>query len=80
MDILPISDARKQLADLGNRVSMRGERIIIERQGKGLFALVPLEDLDLLERLEDKVDLEAIRNRLDEPSLSLASLKEELGL
>ena len=80
MDSIPISDARKQLSDLGNRVSLRGERIIIGRQGKGLFALVPLEDLDLLERLEDKMDIEAIRQRLDEPTQSLASLKKELGL
>ncbi len=80
MNSIPISDARKQLSDLGNRVSLRGERIIIGRQGKGLFALVPLEDLDLLERLEDKMDIEAIRQRLDEPTQSLASLKKELGL
>lgn len=80
MNSIPISDARKQLSDLGNRVSMRGERIVIGRQGKGLFALVPLEDLDLLERLEDKLDLEAIRARLDEPTQSLAALKEDLGL
>ena len=79
MNSIPISDARKQLSDLGNRVSLRGERIIIERKGKGLFCFVPLEDLDLLERLEDKMDLEAIRRRLDEPSQSLASLKKELG-
>ena len=80
MNSIPISEARSQLADLGNRVSLRGERIIVERKGKGLFAFVPLEDLDLLERLEDKMDIEAIRRRLDEPTQSLASLKEELGL
>ena len=80
MTTIPISDARSQLADLGNRVSLRGERIIIERKGKGLFAFVPLEDLDLLERLEDKMDLEIIRHRLNEPTQSLASLKEELDL
>ena len=80
MNSIPISEARSQLADLGNRVSLRGERIVIERKGKGLFAFVPLEDLDLLERLEDKLDLDVIRSRLDEPSVSLASLKEELDL
>ena len=80
MNSIPISDARKQLSDLGNRVSMRGERIVIGRQGKELFALVPMEDLDLLERLEDKLDLETIRRRLDEPAVPLADLKEELGL
>jgi len=80
MTTIPISDARSQLADLGNRVSLRGERIIIERKGKGLFAFVPLEDLELLERLEDKVDLETIRQRLEEPSVSMAVLRKELDL
>lgn len=80
MNSIPISDARKQLSDLGNRVSMRGERIVIGRQGKDLFALVPMEDLDLLERLEDKLDLGTIRQRLDEPAVPLADLKEELDL
>ncbi len=80
MNSIPISDVRKQLSDLGNRVSMRGERIVVGRQGKELFALVPMEDLDLLERLEDKLDLETIRERLDEPTVPLADLKKELGL
>ena len=77
---LPISDARDHLADLGNRVSLRGERIVIERRGKNLFALVPVEDLELLERMEDEMDLQAIRDRLSEPSTTFAKLKKELGL
>ena len=80
MTILPISDAREQLADLGNRVALLGERVLIERRGKGLFALVSVEDLELLERLEDEIDLEAIRARMAEPSKSLAQVKKDLGL
>ena len=80
MTTLPISIAREQLADLGNRVALRGERIVIERRGKNLFAVVPVEDLELLERLEDEMDLETIRRRLKEPSEPLAKLKKELGL
>ncbi len=75
-----ISDAREHLADLGNRVALRGERIVVERRGKNLFALVPVEDLELLERLEDKMDLDAVRRRLDEPAHSLEQLREDLGL
>ncbi len=80
MTRLPISEARDHLADLGNRVSLRGERIVVERRGKELFALVPVEDVDLLERLEDEMDLDAIRARLSEPTSSLAEVKKELGL
>ena len=80
MTTLPISDAREHLADLGNRVSLRGERIVVERRGKNLFALVPVEDLELLEQIEDRLDLETIRRRLAEPTVSLGKLKKELGL
>lgn len=80
MTKLPISEARDHLADLGNRVSLRGERIVIERRGKNLFALVPVEDAELLERMEDKLDVEAIRKRLSEPAIPLAKVKKELGL
>jgi len=80
MTTLSISVAREQLADLGNRVSLRGERIVIERRGKNLFAFVPVEDLELLERLEDEMDLETIRERLNEPTRPLAGIRKELGL
>lgn len=80
MATLPISNARDHLADLGNRVSLRGERIIVERRGKNLFALVPVEDLELLERMEDEMDLQVLRERLNEPTRPFAKLKKELGL
>ena len=80
MTTLPISTAREHLADLGNRVSLRGERIVIERRGKSLFAFVPVEDLELLERLEDEMDLDAIRERMNEPTKPFAKFKKELGL
>jgi len=77
---VPISEARERLADLGNRVALRGERVVVERRGKDLFALVPVEDVELLERIEDEMDLAAIRRRLKEPSKSLAKVLKELGL
>ena len=80
MTTLPISIAREHLADLGNRVSLRGERIVIERRGKNLFAFVPVEDLELLERLEDEMDLDTIRERMHEPTKPFAKFKKELGL
>ena len=80
MDSISISEAREHLADLGNRVSLRGERLIIERRGRNLFALVPVEDVELLERLEDRLDLDAIREAKDQPSKPWAEVKKELGL
>ena len=80
MTTVPISEAREHLADLGNRVSLRGERVVVERRGKNLFALVPVEDVELLERLEDKLDLDAIRAAKDEPTKPWSKVKKALGL
>ena len=80
MTTIPISEAREHLADLGNRVALRGERLVVERRGKNLFALVSVEDLELLERMEDEMDLKAIRAARKEPSIPFAVVKKELGL
>lgn len=80
MTSIPISEVRERLADLGNRVSLRGERVIVERRGKNLFALVPVEDAELLERLEDKLDLDAIRASRRVQSRPWAEVKKALGL
>ncbi len=80
MTTVPITEAREHLADLGNRVCLRGERVVVERRGKNLFALVPVEDVELLERLEDKLDLDAVRAARDEPSKPWAEVKKALGL
>lgn len=80
MNTIPISEAREHLADLGNRVALRGERLVIERRGKNLFALVPVEDVELLERLEDEMDLEAIRAARKEPTKPWSEVKKALGL
>ncbi len=60
------AEARSNFSDLVNRVSYGGERILIDRRGKSVAAIVPLEDLELLERLEDKVDLELALRALAE--------------
>ena len=53
MSNVSVSALRSDLADTVNRVAFKGERVIVERQGKGVVALVPMEDLALLEEMED---------------------------
>jgi prevent-host-death family protein len=48
-----ITQARDTLADLVGRVQYGGEHIILERRGKPVGALVSIEALELLDRLED---------------------------
>jgi len=44
-------DLRQRLGDLLNRVALRHDEFIIERKGKPLAAMVPVEKLLQLERL-----------------------------
>ena len=77
---MPIGEARKHLADVGRRISRRGERLLVERRGKPLFAMVPVDDVALLERLEDQLDLEAVRAATPSPSKPWKQVKKALGL
>lgn len=56
------SKARDEFGDLLNRVAYARERVVIERSRKPLAAIIPLEDLELFERLlaehEDRMDAE----------------------
>jgi prevent-host-death family protein len=61
---LEVTDARQKLADTINRVAYGKERILLRRRGKDMAALVPVEDLALLEELEDRSDVEAARAAL----------------
>jgi prevent-host-death family protein len=45
-----VTQARAELAELVNRVGYTGERILLTRHGKPLAALVPVEDLEALDR------------------------------
>lgn len=86
MSIMRASDLRENFAEAVNRVTYGGERIIVERRGKHLMAMVSLEDLAILEALEDKIDGEAAlkvesdaRSAGEEP-VSLDDVRRELGL
>jgi hypothetical protein len=43
-------------------------------------ALAPTDREELLEQIEDYMDLEEVRKRLNEPTIPLADVKRELGL
>ena len=84
MEQVAITDAREDLAEVVNRVSYRDERIVLTRRGKRLVAVVPIADLELLERLENAADVEEIRTALSDPDnaepIPWERLKAELGL
>jgi prevent-host-death family protein len=81
MTRLQVSEFRNTLAEVGNRVAYNGERYEIERNNKPLFAVVPIEDAELLERLEDKMDLQLAAKAIKEGKfIDWDELKKELNL
>jgi prevent-host-death family protein len=76
------SQARKDFAETINQVVYRGERIVLHRRGKNLAAIVPIADLELVEALEDRMDVDAARKALKErgTNIPLKQIKKELGL
>lgn len=66
MTRLAVTEARDNFADLLNKVAYGGDRVLVERHGKPLAAIVSAEDLELLEKLEDQLDLLDALNALEE--------------
>ncbi|MEX0725234.1 MAG: type II toxin-antitoxin system Phd/YefM family antitoxin [Planctomycetaceae bacterium] len=78
---MKVVDVRNNLADALNRVAYAGERIVLERRGKGVAALVSMEDLELLQRIEDEADIKAARKAMKEKGgISLEDYKKKHGL
>ena len=75
---------RAQLSEIINRAAFGKERLFLTRRGKRIAAIVPIEDIDLLEALEDKIDLEEARTSLTEAkkkgTVSWEKLKKNLSL
>lgn len=82
MTRIAASEARMDFADIVNKVAFGGERVTLQRHGKDVAAIVPVEDLRLIEALEERMDLQAARAALKEkgPRIPWSRLKKELGL
>jgi len=65
------SAAQKSHSTVSNsltRVVTKGERVKVHRRGKAVAALIPLEDLALLEELEDRLEVEEALKVLNDPT------------
>ena len=72
------------MADVLNRVAYAKDRVRITRHGKEVAAVVPIEDLELIERLEDEIDIreaeKALREAKKKGTIPLRKIREEFGL
>jgi len=81
MTKVSMTKARQDFTDIANRVMFGNERIYIEKNNKPAVAVVPVNDAELLEALEDKIDLEEALKALKEPgTIRLKDLKKKLGI
>ena len=87
MTRLNVSKAREEFPEVVNRAAYGNERTIVSRRGKDMAAVIPIEDLRLLERLSqeeiDRSDLEDARASLKEAekkgTIPLRDLMREFG-
>lgn len=84
MEIIPFSKARNELTHIINQVAFGHDRLILTRNGKNVAAIIPMEDLKLLEELEDRLDLE-VAKKVDADvkkhgTVSWEKAQRELGL
>ena len=62
-----VSEAREHFADLVNRVAYRQERVLVTRHGRPIAAIIPMEQVQFLERAEDEYDLQEALAALADP-------------
>jgi prevent-host-death family protein len=80
------TDLRCRIGHTVSRAEFARERTIIRRRGKPVAAIVPFEDLETLEALEEQlideglVDEARERRAAGRPGISLEELKARLGL
>lgn len=71
------STARQSFSKVIDAVRVDGERILVTQHGRPAAALIGVEDLALLQRLEDRMDVAEARRRMNEPAdrVSLEALR-----
>ncbi len=83
MTTVTAKQLKERSADVLGRVQYGRERVAVTRHGKEVAAVVSIEDVRLLERLEDLFDthdaLAAIEEAEREGTISLDELRKKLG-
>jgi prevent-host-death family protein len=79
---LPASEAREKFSEVLSEVSYGGQRMVLQRHGKDLVAMIPVEDLALLEELEDRADLVDVKAAMaaKAPRIPWGKVKAKHGL
>jgi prevent-host-death family protein len=77
-------NARDNFAELLNRVAYGKRRVVMTRRGKPLVCVIPMEDVDFIEELEDIMDAKAVDDAKkkygDEPTIPIEQAARQLGI
>ncbi len=83
MGEISFAEAREQFSKVFDRAADDKERIVVTHQGKRV-AIVPIEDVEAIEAIEDRIDLEeaakARAEAKEKGTISLAEMKAKYGL
>ena len=63
-------DVRQRIGDMLNRVALRRDEFVIERKGKALAALVPIERLEQMRRFARRQALDFMAEQTGEGGLT----------
>jgi len=76
------ADARKNFADIVNKVAYGKESVILTRRGQKIAALISIDELELLQKIEDYIDIEDAKKALAEPGENIPASEfwKKLGL
>ena len=84
MTTMSSSQARDHFPEIVSKAAFAKKRFVVTRRGKRLAAIIPIEDLDMIEAIEDRIDIEDAKKALasikKKGSTSWKKVKTELGL
>ncbi len=75
-------DARKNFADIVNQVAYGKEPIVLTRRGQEIAALISIEELELLRKIEDYIDIADAKKALADSGENMTAVEmwKQLGL
>jgi prevent-host-death family protein len=81
---ITVAFAREHLAEYLSRVTYTKDRFVVTKHGKKIAAVIPYEDLKILEKLEEDIDIAQARKALAEVKkngiVPWQKAKKKLGL
>ena len=77
-------EAHERFLEVVDRAEGTKERIYLTRSGKRIAAIVPIEDVEAIEKIEDRIDRRALKRASAEMAVKgtipWEKVKAELGL